>query len=396
MRCAFLERRSWPLSGKMGRMRRISSVDTLRGAVMVLMALDHARDFFCGSGQQPTNLATTTPLLFFTRWVTHFCAPVFVFLAGLGAERYGARHGTARLARFLLVRGAWLVVLEVALLSSLAPDLGPHLTILAVLWVIGWSMIALAGLCWLPRWAVLVVGGTIVAGHNLLDPYAASLGRALGPFWLLFHQQGVFSPLPGRLVLVAYPALPWMGVMALGYVTGSLFERAPEERRRTLAALGLAAVVAFVILRALGGYGDPTAWAPQQRGSLFTVMAFLNCQKYPPSLLFLLMTLGPALGLLAALDGRGTPGPLLVVLGRVPLFFFVAHFALLRGASAVAAVFRFGPAAFVPPPGHAGSPELPLAAGYLAWVAVLLVLYWPCRWFAALKARHPDGWLSYL
>jgi uncharacterized membrane protein len=268
-----------------------------------------------------------------------------------------------------------------------------------VLFAIGGSMIALAGLCRLPRAVVLAIGAAIVAGHNLLDPVARPLARALGPGWQLLLRPGFVSFSPDHPVLVAYPVLPWMGVLALGYAAGVLFDRPPEPRARAFLALGVASSAAFLVLRGLGAYGDPTPWTGQPRGRLFTALSFVACEKYPPSLQFLLMTLGPALCLLAALDRRGpatgAPGPL-TVLGRVPLFFYLTHFALLRAASAIAARARWGADAFRPPPGHAGSPEVALSHAYLAWVATLLLLYPLCRWFARLRARHPDSLLRYL
>jgi uncharacterized membrane protein len=343
---------------------------------MVLMALDHARDYFCGATVQPTNLATTTVPLFLTRWVTHFCAPVFVLLAGVGARRFGRQEGSARLSRFLVTRGLWLIFLEVAVVSPLMPVLAPRLTILGPLWAIGCSMIVLAVLCRLPGSAPLAVGAVIVAGHNLLDPLDTRLARGFGALWPFLHQQRLL-PVAGRAVLVAYPVLPWIGVMALGYALGGALDRPVEERRRLFLRLGLAASAAFVALRALDGYGDPARWSRQPRGPVFTVLSFLNCTKYPPSLLFLLMTLGPAVALLGLVEGRGA-WRWLVVYGRTPLLFFLAHLALLRGSALLV------------------RPQLPLWGGYLAWPAVVALLYPLCRWYAAFKARRPERWLGYL
>jgi uncharacterized membrane protein len=394
-----------------GRETRTSSIDLLRGAVMVLMVLDHARDFFTGFRVRPTDLATTTVILFATRWITHFCAPVFVLLAGLSAYLYGARRGDLTPSRFLVSRGIWLVLLEVTVVRLCwIPDPGYHITVIQVIWALGWSMIALAALCRLPFAAVAVIGGVIVAGHNLLDGVRARDLGAAGPLWNILHQPGTLEPAAGHRLFISYPILPWIGVMALGFCLGRIFVAwPPERRRRLLLRLGVAATVAFIALRLLNGYGDPKPWSVQPRGAVYSVLSFLNCEKYPPSLSFLLMTLGPALVVLAYLQRpaagrlagqeREPPALLrpLLVFGRVPLLFYVSHLILLRYVSIPLAVAKWGVAAAIqPPPGHAGSPEWPLWSSYLAWALALLLLYPLCRWFAAIKARRRDWWLSYL
>jgi uncharacterized membrane protein len=379
-----------------GRAARTESIDVLRGIVMVLMVLDHARDFFWGFRFRATDLAQTTVPLYFTRWLTHFCAPTFVLLAGVSAYLYGQRHGPASVSRFLFTRGLWLVLLEVTVVRLCwIPDPGYHITVLQVIWVLGWSMVALAGLHRLPRPLLIAVGAALVAGHNLLDVVDHQKLGALDPLWTILHRGGVLTLAPGHRVFVSYPLLPWIGVMALGFSLGPLFERPAAERRRSFLRLGLGACAAFVALRAINLYGDPTPWTPQARGAVFTALSFLNCQKYPPSLLFVLMTLGPALCLLAVLE-RGVSVRPLIVFGRVPLLFYVSHLVLLRYTSFPIGFARWGGAAFKPPPGHAGSPELPLWVTYVAWALALLLLYPLCRWFAALKARRRDAWLSYL
>jgi len=371
---------------------------------MVLMVLDHARDFYFGPGRiRPTDLAATTPLLFATRWVTHFCAPVFVFLAGTSAYFYRSKKGPAELRRFLWSRGLFLVVLELTVVRMCwIPDPTYRFTLVQVIWAIGWSMVALALVSRLPDLAVAALGAIIVAGHNLLDGiHAAELG-AWGPLWSVLHERAMLMPLPGRQVFLSYPVLPWFGVIFLGYGFGRVMQGELAERRARTSRLGVALMLAFVVLRAVNVYGDPSPWAPQGSAA-FTVMSFLNCEKYPPSLLFVLMTLGPALSLLALLDreqsGAGAPlfrlvNPL-VVLGGVPLFFYVAHLALLRYTSAPIAFVRFGPSAFRPPPGHAGSPEFDLWVTYVAWIVAVGVLYRPSVWFGKLKARSVSGWVKY-
>jgi len=375
---------------------RTRSIDLLRGIVMVLMVLDHARDFFVGLAHSPTDLSTTTFPLFFTRWVTHFCAPIFVLLAGVSAQLYARKHGAAQARRFLVTRGLWLVLLELTIVRfAWTPDPFYHFVLLQVIWVLGWAMLALAGLSYLPlRW-VVAIGVVIVAGHNLLDGFDRGNFGQLEPLWNLAHERAMVK-LGARRIFVSYPLVPWIGVIALGYGLGSWYAKPAPERQRLLRLSGLAMLLGFIALRALNLYGDPHPWSFQARSG-FTLLSFLNCEKYPPSLLFLLMTLGPALLLLAELEGRFARAPEpLVVFGRVPLFFYVAHLYLLRFSAAPLAVMRFGKSAFAPPPGHAGSPEFPLWVAYVALVATVLLLYPACRWFARKKATSMSPWLSYL
>ena len=366
---------------------------------MVLMALDHARDFFFGFRPEPTDLATTTVVLFLTRWVTHFCAPIFVFLAGTSAHFYGQRHGRGETARFLLTRGVWLVLLELTVVHfGWIPDPAYHLIVLQVIWAIGVSMIALAGLSRLPLAAVTAIGALLVGAHNVLD---FEDHRDLGWFgvpWRLLHHQGSLEPAPGHQIFIVYPVLPWIGLIALGYAFGSLYERPAEARRRITLRLGIFASLAFVVLRAINVYGDPSPWQAQPRGAVFTVLSFLNCTKYPPSLLYILMTIGPALLCLVALERIEASRVVrpIEVFGRVPLLFYVAHVYLLRYTSILIAFARFGPSAFEPPPGRGGSAQFPLFGAYAAWLVALFILYPLCRWFANIKARKREWWLSYL
>jgi uncharacterized membrane protein len=378
---------------------RTLSIDLVRGTVMVLMVLDHARDFYFGFQPEPTDLATTNVVLFLTRWVTHFCAPAFVFLAGTSAYLYGLRHGKERVVRYLLTRGLWLIVLEVTVVRlAWIPELGYHFSVLQVIWAIGWSMIVLAGLSLLPARAVLAIGALIVAGHNLFDRVDVRAMGAWRPLWLVLHQQGALEPVAEHRVFVVYPLLAWFGVIALGYAFGSVFERPTEERQRVTLRIGVAATVGFVALRAMNSYGDPAPWMAQPRGAVFSVLSFFNCTKYPPSLLYLLMTLGPTLLFLYAAErvDRSSFFARLAIFGRVPLLFYVAHLYLLRCTATPISLARFGPGALALPPGHNGTAELPLYVAYAAWLCAVLLLYPLCRWFSALKARRQDWWLGYL
>lgn len=388
------------MAGPTGSRNRIPAIDQLRGAAMVLMVLDHARDFYFGPTRiTPTDLSETTPALFFTRWVTHFCAPVFVFLAGTSARIYQSRRGGPATSSFLLTRGLVLVLLEITVVRMCwIPDPFYRFTLLQVIWVIGWSMVLLSLVVRLPVPVVAGLGAAILVLHDLATPIHA---RDLGPssfLWTLLFERGSITPVPGHRLFLTYPLVPWFGVMVLGYTFGGVMLAEARARRSRTLRIGMAATALFVVLRAVNVYGDPVPWS-LQRSPVFTLMSFLNCAKYPPSLLFTLMTLGPALIALSWLDRPEPREPpllrALAVLGGVPLFFYVAHLALLRYTSAPLAFARFGPSAFQPPPGHAGSPEYDLWVVYVAWGAAVLLLYRPSLWFLRKKEANPASLLRY-
>ena len=374
---------------------RVPSIDILRGLVMVLMALDHVRDFFTDVRHDPLDLSQTSAPLFLTRWITHFCAPTFVLLAGVSAYLLSRRCSRAELSRFLFTRGLWLVLLEVTLVSlvwtfNVRYD---HGLFLQVIWAIGVSMMVLALLVHLPLRAIAVFSLVVICGHNLLDGIAPQSFGAWAPLWSLLH---VFGPIPH--VFVAYPLIPWIAVMSLGFCIGAIFELAPLQRVRRFAWLGVASLVTFVVLRATNAYGDPSAWTLQS-SPLETLLSFVNVHKYPPSLDYLLITLGTGCLLLAAFDSaRGRFSEVLRTFGRVPLFFYVLHVALAHLAAGVIGLATgFGTALLtadfmlVPQQWGFGLPVV-----YLAWLLVVATLYPACRWFAAVKRRRSDWWLSYL
>lgn len=384
---------------------RVESIDVLRGVIMILMALDHARDFFGHPGVNPTDPRNAAVALFFTRWVTHFCAPVFFLLTGTGAFLGLRRKSKAELSRFLLTRGAWLLFLDLVVVRcfGLQFNVDYRVTMILVLWALGWAMIVLAGLIRLPLWAAVVFGAVTVGLHNACDGISPSAWGALAPLWSILHVPGLLFTTPRVTVLIGYPLVPWVGVSALGYGLGQLFLWPAERRRPFLLRLGLVLTAAFLGLRALNLYGDPARWSAQASPGR-TALSFLNATKYPPSLLFLLMTLGPALLALRALD-RATPAllrPALVV-GRVPLFYYVVHMPLIHLAAVAVCLARYGDAhwmfesprpdlfPFTPPPGWGF--DLPIV--YLVWLAVVLALYPLCRWFAGVKRRSDAPWLSY-
>jgi uncharacterized membrane protein len=388
-------------------MPRRPSIDLLRGLVMVIMALDHTRDFVHAGAMafQPEDLARTTPIIFMTRWITHFCAPAFMFTAGLGAwlrlERDGSR---ARLARFLFTRGLWLLLLEVtAIRFAFFFNITTSPIFLLVFWSIGMSLIALSLLVWLPYWATFAVSAAMVLFHNLIDPIRAESMGASAWLWRLLHQPGPVTMDP--LVIVGYPLIPWIGVMGLGFCAGRIYRLPDDERRSVLFWLGLGLTVAFVALRLTNFYGDPRPWSPQPRPG-FTLLSFLNTTKYPVSLQFLLMTLGPALMFLSWVD-RARPGdrnPLLVF-GRTPLLYFVLHLITIHLFAIGLTWLRYGSAPFLwTPPPTLGTPRdvFPADYGWPLWVAyavtaaVVLTMYPICLWFSRLKARRKNAWLAYL
>jgi len=370
---------------------RLDSVDILRGLVMVIMALDHTRDFFSDFAGDPTDLSKVSAALFLTRWITHFCAPVFVFLAGAGA--FLSNKPVPELSRFLITRGLWLLLLELTVVRcSICFNLDFKWNFGQVIWVLGFSMIGLAGLIRLPVRVVGAIGVAIILLHNLLDPIRAQSFGAWKWLWLFLHQPGVIQSDSGRVFFFAYSFLPWMGVMAAGYGFGALLRH--PDRALVLMRLGLAMTGLFVVLRAINIYGDPRPWA-QKQDLLYTVLSFLNCQKYPPSLLYVLMTLGPAILLLALLD-RVRGGPLLVY-GRVPMFYYLLHFPLIHLCAVIAAWFTHGRFDFllnfppaVPPELFPANYGYGLPVVYLIWIAIVVSLYLPCRWFAQLKRRRND------
>jgi uncharacterized membrane protein len=384
---------------------RLLSIDALRGLAMVVMALDHTRDFLHLNGffTDPTNLATTTPALFFTRWITHYCAPTFAFLAGASAFLAGRGKTTAQLSRFLLSRGLWLMLLEITVVNfTFWFDLTFSLIFLQIIWAIGLSLVMLSGLVWLPYRVVLGIGLVMLLGHNLLDGVTVEKGTAAFAALTFLHQPG---PLPlgaHRTVMVLYPVLAWVGIVSLGYCFGRLFGPGVDSatRRRSLFWLGGAAVVGFVLLRFANGYGDPSRWATQQTG-LFTLLSFLNTTKYPPSLLFTLMTLGPGMLFLGWVEPKRTAWlRVLAVYGRVPLFYYVLHFALIHallvlnllreGVPWAQVNFQNGTGGVMPNHG------LSLGGMYVVWALVVLLFYPLCRWYGRFKAGRKSGVWSYL
>jgi uncharacterized membrane protein len=400
---------------------RFDSLDVLRGLVMVIMALDHTRDYFSHSffinpPIEPTDLSHTTLTLFLTRWVTHFCAPTFVFLAGTGAFLSGTRGKTTKaLSWFLLSRGLWLVLLDLTVVRlgwnfnlDYSHEFGG-----GVIWVIGWSMVILSALVFLPTSAVAVFGIALIAYHNLLDhKSAADLGLPSW-LWIILHDPGKFtlvSPfslggfdIPEINFTTGYSLLPWLGVLAAGYGFGSLFLLDQAVRRKQLIGLGLALTVAFVVLRYSNAYGDSRPWS-RQPDATFTVFSYVNCQKYPPSLLFVLMTLGPAITALGLFERPlGALAKFFIVYGRVPLFYYLLHIPLIHGLVVGIDYLRYGYSPYLrEPPWTIPRDNLPPDYGfdlpmvYLIWIGVVLLLYPLCWWFGGIKQRYRAGWLSYL
>lgn len=387
---------------------RIESIDFLRGLVMIIMALDHVRMYFAlGTWYaEPTNLATTTPQLFFTRWITHFCAPVFVFLAGTSAFLHGAnRKDNKATARFLFTRGVWLVFVEFFIVDfAWTFDITYSFRILQVIWAIGVSMIVLSVLVFLPTNLILAIGVLLVFGHNLLDSVTFHGSSVWDLIWYIVHQPHSVL-INGTLINFVYPVLPWIGLMALGYVVGTFYQKdfPAEQRRRWLLLIGSAATLLFLLLRGLNLYGEPRPWGAQP-SAVFTLLSFLNSTKYPPSLHFLLMTMGPALILLALIEPiqHRLPKPV-IVFGRVPFFFYILHLYTIHALAMLFLVYK----------GHEASEyifsaenlrsgrlsdfglSLPLVYGI--WLIVIGSLYPLCRGYQTYRANNPSKWwLSYL
>jgi uncharacterized membrane protein len=375
---------------------RLTSIDTLRGLVMVIMALDHVRDYFSIVHQGLLDPTTTTVALYVTRWITHLCAPTFILLSGVSAYLQTKRSPISQVSRFLALRGLWLIVLEVTVVAfAWTYDLGyRHGVHLQVIWAIGVSMVALAAAIRLSPTAIFVIAVTMIGAHNLLDGIDPATFGAWAPLWNLLHVRGVAS-----FGTIAYPVIPWIGVMMLGFSLGRLYDLSPELRRSWLIKLGLGALATFIVLRLINSYGDPQPW---HHGTTLTatLMYFMDVVKYPPSLLYLLATLGIALLLLAAFESRHSLArlPFFELFGRVPLFFYVLHIALAHLiAGLLAWSMGWGTTILVNRfnyfPDNWG---FSLAWVYVAWIGVVLTLYPACRWFARIKRTRTDWWLSYL
>ena len=406
-----------------GPSSRLESVDLLRGVVMVIMALDHVRDFMSDQmHKNPVDLETTTASIFLTRWITHYCAPTFIFLAGTSAFLAESRgKSKAEMGWLLFTRGLWLAFFEVVInriMWMFSFDFMHHGA--GVFWAIGWAMVVLSVLIYLPTWAVTAFGIFLIAGHNLLDGLSAQQMHLPGWLWVILHQPGDEPVVDGITFGTGYCLIPWIGTMAAGYGFGTILLHEPDVRRKQLLQLGSLLTLAFIVVRAANVYGDPSHWSlqrhtgwpfwraawPHWRDNLFTFLSFLNCTKYPASLCYLLMTLGPSIIFLGLFDKPvGAIGRPLLVFGRVPMFYYLLHIPLIHGTAVALDFLRFGWS----PQTHDGPwavnkevmEKLPdygfsLPVIYLIWLGVVFVLYWPCRWYAGVKSRSRSVWFSYL
>ncbi|MBS1509233.1 MAG: DUF1624 domain-containing protein [Bacteroidetes bacterium] len=389
---------------------RIASIDLLRGAVMIIMALDHTRDFFHNQALtgDPLDVNTTTPFLYFTRWITHLCAPTFVFLSGVSAWLQSQRKTKAALSQFLITRGLWLVFMELFIVTlGITGDIHYGFFVLQTIWSIGISMVFLGLVIWLPFSAVLAIGLIIVLGHNSLDFAEAARKGDVNLFWHFIHVPTVF-PLPywsNHMVGVFYPFLPWTGLMIVGYCFGRIFTAYDEAKRNRLVLFtGIGALLVFIILRAINMYGDPFHWS-QQKDSLYTFLSFMNVTKYPPSLLYMCATLGITITFMALVKNTSSKlAKIIIVYGRVPFFYYILHFYLLHIINICCYISRGHTLA----EGMKGVPGLPFkfavpGEGYSLWVvygiwaAVVIALYPLCKWYDNYKTNHREKWwLSYL
>ena len=372
--------------------KRILSIDILRGMVMVIMALDHARDYFSNFTFEPTDLQHASTIMFFTRWITHFCAPMFIFLSGTSAFLSQGNGDNKKEAAFrLFTRGLWLIVLEVTVVRfGWTFNLNYSLVILQVIWAIGWSMMALSVFIFLPRAVILAISLIMIFGHNMLDGIHPS--GSMGILWQFLHVQSPIKYGNGNTLFIVYPLIPWIGVMAAGYCFGAVFKKEEQARNRQLYLIGISAMLLFVVLRFTNIYGDPSVWKMQPLWWR-TVLSFINCTKYPPSLLYLLMTLGSAITLMPLLEKmNGVVGNIFKVYGRVPFFYYVLHIYLLHSMSLIAFYFIKGENVVT----IFRHPGYPLSYVYAFWLESVILLYLPCRWFMKVKMNNKKWWLSYL
>ncbi|WP_160143975.1 DUF1624 domain-containing protein [Chryseolinea soli] len=375
---------------------RLESIDIVRGLIMIIMALDHVRDFFSYTAYRPDDVTQTSVLLFFTRWITHLCAPTFIFLSGISIYLYSKKEGDLKKTSvYLFTRGLWLIAVEILIISFILTQ-GYQLTLLEVIWTIGCSMILLAALIWLPRWLQIGLALAMIAGHNALPMLEKVSPDNMVLAFL--HNSPFFIGEPP--ILVAYTIVPWVGVMLLGYVIGPWFFSPAETRNKLLLSSGGLALVLFFVLRFLNLYGDPSPWSIQERGGIFTLLSFLKVSKSPPSLLFLSVTLGVACILLTQAERiPARAKQVLITYGRVPLFYFIAHLALISVTSFLWTYFAFGkgvnlsftPAKDWPAEYHPG-----LLRAYFVWLLLMAALYYPCRWYGHYKTKTKRWWVSYL
>jgi uncharacterized membrane protein len=386
---------------------RIESIDLLRGMVMIIMAIDHVRDYFHADAflYNPTDLSKTTVILFFTRWVTHFCAPVFVFLAGTSAYLVGVRKGKAELSSFLFKRGLWLIVLEFTLINfSWFFNIHFSFIALTVIWALAMGMIILSVAIYLPFRALIILGLILVAGHNLFDGLQLLNDSRIVEIYSVLLRPYVFQ-LGHFTVFTGYPILPWAGIMLLGYCFGSLYTQSVDaaERKKVLIQLGAAAIVVFVIVRFINSYGEPSPWETQSN-PFYTFLSFINVTKYPPSLLYILITLGPAFLFLAWAEKiTGKISGYVVALGRVPMFFYITHIFVIHVLALIAALatgFTLSDMTFttwITDSKNLKGYGFGLGVVYLIWIVVVLGLYPACLWYERYKAAHKEKWwLSYL
>jgi uncharacterized membrane protein len=386
--------------------KRISSIDILRGLVIILMAVDHIRDMWALEPFAPENIAETTPGYFFTRWITHFCAPVFVFLAGTSIYLYLQKVKDKKLvSSFLVKRGIWLILIEVVIINwawSWKMLWNSWGFFLQVIWAIGVAMIAMALLIRLSNKILFAISILIIAGHNLLNFIVPKDLETFDWFWKIFHEQGWISFTSDNSfgMYIVYPILPWIGVMAAGFVFGQVMLWSPERRIKLLWRLGLGCILLFIVLRFTNIYGDTGVWETQKSG-LYTLMDFLNVQKYPPSLLFLLMTLGPSFLLLLLFEKWKTKiFDFLKVFGRVPFFFYILHFPVIHFSSML--YYRITEGAWFDLANSGGPKNWPeyyqpsLLRLYLVWIAIVIFFYFLCKWYNDYKSRKDYWWLKYI
>ena len=382
---------------------RLDSIDMLRGLVLVIMALDHVRDMvthpLSANYSSAVDFTASAGALFFTRWITHICAPTFVLLAGVSAFLYGAKRGrpTGDIGRFLLSRGVWLIFMELTVISFAWAFNLRTLPFLQVIWAIGWSMIALAGLVYLPKTAIGVVGILMIVVHNGLD-YVQPLISDASPAWVILHIPGPLTIGGAQVANIIYPLIPWIGVMAVGYAIGSYFMEPNTDRPKRLFQIGLLLTFSFLLLRAMNIYGEPVKW-DSHSSAIATLISFFSVTKYPPSLHYLLMTLGPAFMLLGWFEKcSGKIAERLIIIGRVSFFYYVIHLYLIHTIAIAIGLWqgfslRDMTVLFLENPANFG---ISLGGVYIVWGIIVLAIYPACVWFAGIKARRRDWWLKYL